>query len=252
MHTSLAEVTPSSNAQVCEGAARGAEPTRMDLYVSIHKALRSFMSDTLVRVGRIDVADRADRDDALAQLEQLLELCLGHLSHENAFVHTAIEARQPAGSRRIAEEHVDHVDTVAELQAEVRALRNAGACDAERLALRLYRHLALFVAENFQHMHVEETAHNALLWQHYSDRELGELHARILASISPAEHALVARWMLPASTPAERAQIVSGAKAQMPPEALLGLLGTVRPHIDTAGWVKLAAAAGVDPALGQG
>ena len=231
-------------------SARSAGPARMDLYVSIHKALRSFMSDTLVRIGRIDVNDRADRDPALAQLEQLLELCLAHLRHENAFVHTAIEARQPAGSRRIADEHVEHIETIAELQAEAAALRNATESDADRIALRLYRHLALFVAENFQHMHVEETAHNALLWQHFGDAELAELHARILAAIAPAEHVVVARWMVPASTPGERAKIVAGAKAQMPPEALLGVMRVVRPHLDDAGWSKLAAAVGIDPALG--
>ena len=151
----------------------------MDLYVSIHKALRHFMTDTLTRVGRIDVADRADRDEALGQLDELLGLCLAHLHHENEFVHTAIEARQPAGSQRIAGEHVEHAESIAALKDEAAALRDASGVDAERLALRLYRHLALFVAENFQHMHIEETVHNALLWQHYSDAELGALHGRL-------------------------------------------------------------------------
>jgi hypothetical protein len=248
MHTSFAEpAVPTLDRAAA--SAPSPEPARMDLYVSIHKALRSFMSDTLVRVGSIDVADPVDRDAALAQLDELLEVCLAHLRHENAFVHTAIEARQPAGSRRIADEHVEHIETIAELQAEAAALRNAPASDAERIGLRLYRHLALFVAENFQHMHVEETAHNALLWQHFTDAELAALHGRILAAITPAEHVVVARWMVPASTPAERAKIVLGAKAQMPPEALLGVMRVVRPHLDDAGWNKLATAAGVDPAL---
>ena len=231
-------------------AAR-AEPARMDLYLSIHKAMRAFMADTLVKIGSVDVADGADRDAALAQLDLLLELCLGHLRHENEWVHTAIEARQPAGSRRIADEHVEHADAIAELRAEADVLRGAAGAEADRIALRLYRHLALFVAENFQHMHVEETVHNALLWQHYSDGELAALHGRILASITPAEHVVVARWMVPASTPAERAVIVAGAKAQMPPEALLGMMTVVRPHIDDAGWAKLAAASGIDPQLGR-
>jgi len=247
MHTSFASPAIARPA----ASTRDAEPVRMDLYVSIHKALRSFMADTLVRIGRIDVTDAADRDGALGQLEQLLDVCLDHLRHENEFVHTAMEARQPAGSSRVADEHCEHVETIAELREEVAALRIARAAEAERVALRLYRHLALFVAENFQHMHVEETAHNALLWQHYSDGELAALHERILASITPPQHVVVARWMVPASTPAERARIVAGAKAQMPPEALLGLMGVVRPHIDDAGWAKLAAAAGVDPALGR-
>jgi len=251
MANSLAEPRPLATPRPGAVATRAAEPARMDLYVSIHKALRSFMGDTLVRVGRIDVTDAADRDGALAQLEQLLDVCLDHLRHENGLVHTAIEARQPAGSQRIADEHTEHVETIAELRAEAELLRDTSGTDADRLALRLYRHLALFVAENFQHMHVEETAQNALLWQHFSDRELAELHGRILAAISPEQHVVVARWMVPASTPAERARIVGGAKAQMPPEALLGVMSVVRPHIDDAGWAKLAAAVGIGPGLGR-
>ena len=251
MTPTVAPFLSSSTAAPSGAAAHRDEPARMDLYVSIHKALRHFMSDTLTRIGRIDVADRADRDAALAQLEELLGLCRDHLRHENEFVHTAIEARQPAGSRRIAEEHAEHADSIAALQGEAAALRESHGEGAVRGALRLYRHLALFVAENFQHMHIEETVHNALLWQHYSDAELAALHGRLLASIPPQGHVLVARWMVPASTPAERAQIVGGAKAQMPPEALLGLMGVVRPHLDDAGWAKLAIAIGIDPALGR-
>jgi len=100
-------------------------------------------------------------------------------------------------------------------------------------------------------MHIEETVHNALLWQHYSDAELGALHGRLMASIAPQEHLLVLRWMLPASTPAERAQVAGAAKAAMPPEALLGVMRVVRPHLDDKGWAKLAAAIGIDPDLGR-
>ncbi len=249
MSTTFADPVSFSTAPAA-AAARGDAP-RMDLYVSIHKALRSFMTDTLARIGRIDVADRADRDAALGQLDELLALCLAHLCHENDFVHTAIEARQPAGSQRIAAEHVEHGESIAALQAEATALRAAAGGDADRLALRLYRHLALFVAENFQHMHIEETVHNALLWQHYSDAELGALHGRLLASIPPQEHASSpAGWCRRRRRPSAPL-IVGGAKAQMPPEALLGVMAIVRPHIDDAGWAKLAAAVGIDPQLGR-
>ena len=167
-HATFAEPRQASLPRLDAPLATGSPAARMDLYVSIHKALRSFMTDTLSRIGRIDVLDRADRDAALAQLDELLGLCLAHLRHENDFVHTAIGA----------------------LQAEADALRTAIGADAERLALRLYRHLALFVAENFQHMHIEETVHNALLWQYYSDAELGALHGRLMASIAPSSASL--------------------------------------------------------------
>ena len=46
--------------------------------------------------------------------------------------------------------------------------------------------------------------------------------------------------------------VVGAAKAEMPPEALLGVMSVVRPHLDDAGWAKLAAAIGIDPKLGRG
>ena len=238
---------PASTPIACR---RPASP-RLDLYAGIHKAMRSFMAETLVRVGRIDVADAADRDQALDQLEQLLGFCADHLRHENAFVHTAIEARQPAGlheGRRRASSSTPNRSPPC-----ARKRRRCGGAPehaAAALALRLYRHLALFVAENLQHMHIEETVHNALLWQHYSDAELGELHGRLLASLGPADKELAARWMLPASTPAERAAMIGGMKAELAPEALLGLMTMLRPHLDAAGWDKLARAAGVSAAIG--
>jgi hypothetical protein len=225
---------------------RRSSAPRRDLYASIHKALRSAMSETLARVGRMDVGDADDRADALAQLEALLAMCAQHLRHENDFVHTAIEARRPAGSARVAGEHAEHLDSIAALRDEAAAVSAATEPHAGALAHRLYRHLALFVAENFQHMHIEETVHNALLWELYGDDELDALHDRLMASIPPQEQLQTARWLLPACTPAERAGIVAAAAAQMPPEALLGVLAMVRPHIDARGWTQLAVAAGVD------
>ena len=236
------------------GDAPAAAPAsmRLDLYAPIHKALRLALTETLVLVGRLDVRDAAELVSTLARLEDLLDLCTRHLEHENALVHPAIEARQPEGTRRTADDHVEHLASIEALRAEGEALRDARPEARAGIALRLYRHLALFVAENLQHMHVEETVNNALLWAHYGEAELVDLHERLLASIPPAEHLEVARWMVPALTPAERAGMLQGARAGMPPEAFLGYLEHVRPHVDARGWTKLAQALGVAERPGQG
>lgn len=180
---------------------------RLDLYTPIHKALRHFMTDTLLRVGRMDVNDAADFQATLGQLDALLDQCLSHLDHENHFVHTAIEARRPGASHRIAEEHLDHMESIDALRADADQLRRAHPDSRPAVALRLYRHLALFVGDNFAHMHYEETVHNAALWALYTDAELHELHGRLLASLPPQEMDTVMRWMLPALNPAERAPL---------------------------------------------
>jgi hypothetical protein len=218
---------------------------RLDLYVAIHKALRHFMTDTLHRVGRMDANDRADLAGTLGQFEDLMVLCVNHIRHENDFVHAAIEARQPRGASRTADDHVEHFEHIDALRAEARALAQVGAADRASMAQRLYRHLALFVADNFQHMNVEETVNNATLWAHYSDAELMDLHHRILASLPPAENLEVARWMIPAVSAAERAQILGGMKAGAPAAAFQAVLDAVRPHLDDNAWNQLARAIGV-------
>lgn len=233
-----------------QGSTAPAAP-RFDMYGPIHKALRSFKCDTLLRAGRMDVTDAAERDATLDQVDALLAFCLDHLERENAFVHAAIEARQPAGSKRTADDHVEHIETIAALRDETAALRRAKPQEQPMLAHRLYHHLALFVAENLQHMHIEETANNAALWALYSDTELHEIHARLLAGIPPAKELLVARWMIPALSPMERAAIVGHAKTLMPPEAFLGMLAHLQPHMDAPGWSKLTAAVGVPIDLGR-
>lgn len=221
-----------------------AEAPRFDMYTGIHKALRAFMADTLLAVGRMDPADPADVDQAAERVLQLLGFCGGHLAHENAFVHAAIEARSPGGSARISFEHEEHAREIAALADRVARLRLAAPAQKAPEALALYRELALFVAANFQHMHVEETAHNALLWARYSDAELVEVHDALVASIPPEEMMVTARWLVPFMNPAERAMLVGDMRAKAPAEAFAAIMGVVRPHLSELERAKLEAALG--------
>ncbi len=142
---------------------------RFDIYAPIHKAMRLFMSDTLLGLGRMDLADEQDLNSSMAQLEALLDAASFHIKHENDFIHPAIEARCTGVSGRIAEEHREHLEAISTLRNQASALR--AAPDAA-LAHRLYRQLAAFIAENFEHMDVEETRHNQALWAAYTDAEL--------------------------------------------------------------------------------
>jgi hypothetical protein len=247
MNTTLSqghtETASTTQAQLCT-------PERFNLYTHIHKALRGFMTDTLGRVGRMDVQDDEDVADTLAQLDALLTMCTAHIGHENDFLHTAIEARRPAGAARTAADHVEHFESIEALRGEAASLVAASGVDRETIALRLYRHVALFVAENFQHMHIEETVNAAALWAHYSDAELHAIHGRLLGSLAPQEQLQAMRWMLPTLSHGERVAVVGGMKAMAPPEAVLGVLTHVRPHVDPIGWAKLTRAIGVAPTLG--
>jgi hypothetical protein len=66
-----------------------------------------------------------------------------------------------------------------------------------------------------------------------------------LASLPPQENLRVARWMVPALNPRQRLDMLHAARTGMPPEAFLGVMESIRPHVDAPGWTKLARALGI-------
>lgn len=228
--------------------APGPAVPRLDLYAGIHKAMRMAMSETLVRLGSTDAADSAQVRDTLGQVRALLDACIRHLEHENAFMHPALERARPGASAQIAAEHGQHADAVEEL-AELVQLAETSDGQARALALhRLYRALALFVAENFEHMHYEETEHNAVLWAHYTDAELMALHDTLVASIPPAEMMGTLGWLVPAMSAHERLEMFAGMRATAPAPAFEAALGVARSRLAPGEWVKLARGLGVPAA----
>jgi hemerythrin HHE cation binding domain-containing protein len=216
------------------------QPPRMDMYAGIHKALRALMADTLLAVGRMDSSDELETAQTTQRVLELLDFCRSHLQHENEFVHPAIEARAPGASEAIAHEHEEHEEHIAALAEAVASLRAVPAGGRAAAALDLYRSLALFIAANFQHMHVEETAHNAVLWARYDDAELMEIHNALVASIPPQEMMFTARWLIPFMNPAERTAVLGDIRAHAPAPAFQAILDTVRPHLSEHEWAKLA------------
>ncbi|MBS0343192.1 MAG: hemerythrin domain-containing protein [Proteobacteria bacterium] len=221
-----------------------AAQTRLDIYRTIHKALRALMSDTLVAVGRMDVHDELELAQTTQRTLQMLDFLRSHLGHENAFIHPALEARTPGASEHIAHDHVHHEAEIDELAAAATALLNTDAQARDAAALVLYHRLSLFVAHNFEHMHVEESAHNSALWAHYTDGELVDLHNRLVASIPPEEMMFCMRWMVPFMNPGERAAVLADMRAHAPAPAFAAVLEMARPHLQAREWDKLMQALG--------
>ncbi|MGA0570319.1 hemerythrin domain-containing protein [Variovorax sp. VNK109] len=227
-----------------------AHAPRVDLYVGIHKALRALMTDTLVAVGRMDTADDLDTAQITHRVLELMDFCIAHLGHENEFIHTAIEARASGASGVIARDHEGHEKEISRIARAATGLLQLPGDARAVPALALYRELALFIAHNFEHMHVEETAHNAVLWSRYTDAELVDIHNRLVASIPPAEMMFVLRWLVPFMNPAERLEMMADMQRHAPPPAFEAALEIARPHLSDIEWGKLMRGLGLPPVPG--
>lgn len=218
---------------------------RPNLYAGVHKGLRAFMSETLAAVGRADPADADEVARTLGQVDGLLEIALSHVEHENRFMHTAMEACAPGSSYRTADDHVEHLDSIAALRTDVARVReSAGNARAASLDA-LYRRLARFVAENFEHMEVEETHNMAVLWDALDDAKLMDIHAAIIAAIPPQQMAVFLRWILPSVSHPERAAMLQEMRAGAPAEAFAGALAIACERLTHRDWAKLTRALGL-------
>ena len=212
---------------------------RFNMYALIHKALRAAMGDTLAALGRMDPLDEADTTRVLADVRALLTLMRGHLEHENAFIHPALEARQAGASSHTAHDHVQHEAALAALQAQLRRVAAAQGAARVEAQQQLYMSLAGFVAENLEHMQVEEAENMQALWNAYTDAELIAIHDALVASIPPEEMSQVLRWLMPAVTPYERALLLGDLQHKAPAPVFSQILDQVRPLLTPREWDKL-------------
>jgi hypothetical protein len=215
---------------------------RHDIYSGIHKAVRAFMFDTLSAVMRIDCNDAQEVAQVTMQVRDLVTFCEGHLAHENEFVHAAMEARRPGSSGTTGQDHVHHLEETARLAALAIAVEQASGAARTAAAADLRRYLSLFIADNLTHMNFEENENNAVLWEAYTDAELGAIEHAIVASLAPEEMAVCLRWMIPALSPAERTDLLAGMRENAPAPVFEGALAIARTYLSPRDWNKLAGA----------
>jgi len=222
---------------------------RLDLYAGIHKALRLYMCRTLCLLGSTDALDAVALRAALEQLQRLLTTCSQHLRHEEELVHPALQKVAGGALASICNDHQHHREIIPQLIEDAAQLPGLPAAERPAALAALYRAVALFVADNFQHMETEEREHNAMLWAHYSDAELASLHQHIVEHIDPAEMMALLHWFLPALAPAERAGMLLGMQQGMPAAAFEGVLDIARQTLEPAALASLLRALEPAPAL---
>lgn len=221
---------------------------RYNIYLNIHKALRAFMSETLVGVGRLDADDNGEVIVVLEQVRALHAILATHLEHENRFLHPALEGRQPGSSAASARDHVQHECTLHALRQTIDAVADSRGPARATAMLQLYRQLALLVAENFEHMNVEETQNHAVLCAHYTDEEIHGIEAALVATLSPTLAALSMRWMIPSLNHSERVALLAGMRRGAPKEVFEGVLAIAKSYLRALDWDKLARALGLTEA----
>jgi len=216
-----------------------------DFYGAVHKGLRLALGQMLVRLGAADPAD-ADLPGLMAELRDQCRLSEHHLTHEDEVIHTALEARAPGSTLRLAQAHEHHRATFGELEAMIRQVEAAPAEAKVRRLRDLYLRFSLFVAEDFAHMAEEEQFMLPILQSLFTDEELMDMEDRIVSGLAPEEMVAVARLMIPAATRTDRLAMLGAMRANAPAEAFAAIIGlAAQPTLSPADFAHLSEGLGL-------
>lgn len=218
---------------------------RYDLYGNVHKGLRRTQCLLLSRLGANDFDDAAATDKLIGDLRRLLALAAAHVRHEDTEIHAALNRRGIA-TDTVDEQHEEHHAAFKVLEDRIAAVEAARGARRVEAGRALYLAFAAYIADDFAHMHEEETVTAPLLWQHFSDEELLAIEMRIIASLPPEENMAFTRMMLPAMNPEQRRVMVGGMIEALPREVFAAVLEfAIRPSLTEADFQALRLSVGL-------
>ena len=189
---------------------------RMEMYRPIHKAVRHILFSTASDLGRFDLGNDESTTQALMGLAQTIALLQEHATHENNFIHPALEAKAPGVIGPFARNHEDDESVYAELQHLAGQIGSAGADERVPLRDELYARFSRFLGEYLGHLDREEQMLGPALWKHFTDEELMAMNSAIESSVSPEAMHGYTNAMRASLSPAELAAMFGENDASAP------------------------------------
>ena len=98
-----------------------------------------------------------------------------------------------------------------------------------------------FHAKYLDHMAMEESKMNPLIWKHFADEELMGIHGKIMATLAPEQIVLWFKYIVPALNPMERNIILSGFKTNAQKEFVDQVLKVIREEMPASSFARMVA-----------
>jgi hypothetical protein len=170
-------------------------------------------------------------------VRDLVRFLAFHAEHEDGVLDEPIRLVLPEQAEAIARDHVALEERMADLVTLADLVFDCERGDARAAVHALYLDLASFVSAYLAHQDVEERVVMPALEAAYGVPRLLELHARILADISPEDMGWSLSVMIPAMNVDDRTEMLGGMRAEAPAEVFAGvwaLVTAVLPADDVA------------------
>jgi hypothetical protein len=192
-------------------------PARFSIIEAAHKGIRNALSQWSLQAGATDYTNMDEVAELRLRTATILAMLEEHAHSENTLILPLLDGKVPAGAVHDAEDHEamdaqqnSLLQLLDRIQQEARSPHEAAA-----LGHQFYQDLSLIHAAHLQHMIEEERGSQVLLWEHYSDDELRQVHAKILQKLDPALRGHWMEYIVPALNKPEREKLVTAQKTSI-------------------------------------
>jgi len=213
---------------------------RHSFFKQVHKGIRALAGDLVAAAGRTDFRSRPEVEALRERVEEAFAVFEAHARHEDGFILPLLRVCAPEVAADGEADHRAQSLRLRDLRSALALAAGAGP-SAPVLGHAFVLGLSRFHGEMLVHMADEEERLMPALWAAFDDDALRRVHAALLESLAPSEKLATLRWMLPAISPAERADLLSALRASAPPAAYDAIVRVAREALTAEEWARLEA-----------
>jgi hemerythrin-like domain-containing protein len=219
---------------------------RVDLFTTVHKALRALIYHLGSTLQTADFSDEERARDTIAELKHLMEMLHEHAMYEDKTVLSAARKFDAELVDNLEAEHHElgaRQDIVNAAVSRVEAAANA----EERIAAgeELNRSVNEFIAFYLAHLAHEERTILPATWKYFNDEELIGMRVAVQRSTSPGRFEEWMRWMFPAININELTGIFRGLSSHAPRPFYLAMSQIARVSLGEVRWRRVQERAGL-------
>ncbi len=202
---------------------------RIDVYSLIHKAQREHLFKLSIKLAKMDFSNSNELIKLKEELAEMIAHLRKHSESEERFIHPFYENFQP--NCTLLESQHEHFEN------ELAAIENL--LDSAEFQDKIYSLFNRFIAQYLLHIDQEEQMQREILWQHYSDKELGKIYLHFQQSLTLEENMKNMEFMLPCLNVNEVKRIFYSTKENASKEILERIIGLIKSAFSPLEWQQI-------------
>lgn len=215
---------------------------RMKIYDVPHKGLRNALSQLSLLAGKTDYLNHQAVEGLYLLGSDVFKILSVHAADEDEVTLAELEKRCPGCSDHDKEDHKKIHLTQRKLEILLSKLYDGSGLneDITEAGREFYLTLTEFHGVYLEHTAEEERITQPLLWKHFTDDELAQHRGKIMAKTPPDTLLIWFRFVIPAQSHNERADLLRGFRKMAPTDLFIKGMRVIRKVLSESEFEKLA------------